>query len=123
LQCEHIPFDLPCDYLPTPVVVEEYSVVQPKTSTDLLKWGMKVGNCVGSYSDKVLNKNCVIFLINRGDENNQYSIEVVPNSIGEDKNMVIMQAQSRRGYLDTVEKDTIANVIKKAIKIKELTGA
>lgn len=122
LQCEHIPFDLPCDYLPTPAVVEEYSVVQPKTSNDLLKWGMKVGNCVGSYSDKVLNKNCVIFLINRGDKD-QYTIEVSPSTIGDDKNMVIMQAQSRRGYLNTVEKDTIANVIKRAIKNKELTGA
>jgi len=121
LQCEHIPFDLPCEYLPTPAVVGDYSVVQPQTSNVLLKWGMKVGNCVGSYTDKVLNKNCVIFLINRGD-NEQYTVEIDSNSISKDKPMTIMQAQSRRGYLDSAEKDTICNVIKKAININQLNG-
>jgi hypothetical protein len=121
IEMKHAPYELPCEHIPEPVVIDKYKIEQPKDSLTLVKWGAKVRNCVGSYAEQVLRKSTLIFMISE-DDKPTYTIEIAPESVKNPDNLVIKQAQrlgSGGYYIEPQERSKVSKIISDAIKLKK----
>lgn len=62
--------------------VGDFKIVLPKNSYELIDWGQKMSNCVGSYSSLIKNNNCLVLGVEKGGEL-KYNIEIRGGAIGQ----------------------------------------
>ena len=64
-----------------PYKSKEYSVIAPKTSTDLKKEGDALNHCVASYIKRVIDGECLILFLRKDVEESLVTLEIRHNTI------------------------------------------
>lgn len=97
---------------------DDYFMMKPMTTHDLMKEGQSLNHCVGSYANAVMHKRSLIFFLRKKDnpEKSLVTVELNPKSLD-----VVQQKGKYNRDVTKAENESIRLWVKKYIKGKALT--
>lgn len=107
------------DYEEVMDINDDYAMVKPLNTHDLIKEGQNLNHCVGSYANAVMSKRSLIFFLRKKDNISKalVTVELNPNKLN-----VVQQKGKYNRAVTSSENEAIKLWVKTFIKNKVLTS-